>query len=178
LKAEISSPRLVYERVSLATLHAFHSLVVDAHVRRYLMDDTIFPREWTEERVRDSEALFVTRGVGLWLARELASGTLAGFCGFLELPSVHPDPQLVYALLEPFTGRGYATEMASAAIAHARRQPGFDEIIAAVDDVNTASLRVIEKLGFAKAATAPGQLGSTSVFRLVNDGLSELNPVR
>jgi [ribosomal protein S5]-alanine N-acetyltransferase len=167
LKAEISSPRLLYERASLATLNELHSLVVDAHVRRYLMDDTVFPLEWSADRVSDSEALFATRGVGLWLSRELASGALVGFCGFLELPSVHPDPQLVYAMFEKFTGRGYATEMASAAIAHARRQPGFDEIIAAVDDVNTASLRVIEKLGFAKTGMVPGPLGSTSIFRLV-----------
>jgi ribosomal-protein-alanine N-acetyltransferase len=160
------SPRLAYERVSLATLHEFHSLVVDAHVRRYLMDDTVFPLEWSEERVRDSESLFARRGVGLWLAREQTSAALVGFCGFLELPSVHPDPQLVYALLEPFTGQGYATEMGQAAIAEARSQPGFDEIIAAADDVNTVSVRVIEKLGFDKIGSVPGPLGSTSLFKL------------
>ena len=166
LKAEITSPRLRYERVSLTTVNEFHSLVVDAHVRRYLMDDTVFPVTWAEDRVRDSEALFATRGVGLWLSREHATGALVGFCGFLELPSVHPDPQLVYALLKPFTGRGYATEMASAAIAHARRQPGFEEIIASVDDVNASSIRVIQKLGFVKIDAVPGSLGGTSIFRL------------
>ena len=167
MTVEITSPRLAYERVSDTTLHEFHSLVVDAHVRRYLMDDAIFPLEWSAERVRDSEALFAARGVGLWLTREQPSGALAGFCGFLELPSVHPDPQLVYALFEPFTGRGYATEMARAAIAHARRQPGFEEVVAAVDDVNAASLRVLDKLGFDKIGTVAGALGNTSIFRLI-----------
>jgi ribosomal-protein-alanine N-acetyltransferase len=166
LNTGITSPRLTYERVSLATLHEFHALVVDAHVRRYLMDDTIFPLEWSEERVRDSEALFARRGVGLWLTREQESGALVGFCGFLELPSVHPDPQLVYALIEPFTGQGYATEMGQAAIAEARGQQGFDEIIAAADEVNTVSLRVLEKLGFDKIGSMPGPLGSTLLFRL------------
>jgi ribosomal-protein-alanine N-acetyltransferase len=163
---DMASPRLTYERVSPASLDEFHSLVVDAHIRRYLMDDTIFPPEWTRERIGDSEALFARRGVGLWLARETASGALLGFCGFLELPSVHPDPQVVYALLERFTGRGYATEMAQASIAHARLQDGFGDVIAAADEVNAVSLHIIEKLGFVRIGTTQGNLGNTFVYKL------------
>jgi RimJ/RimL family protein N-acetyltransferase len=39
--------------------------------------------------------------------------------------------------------------MASTAIAPARRH-AFDTIVASVDDVNVASARVVEKLGFRK----------------------------
>jgi hypothetical protein len=35
----------------------------------------------------------------------------------LEVPALQPEPQLLYALPEAFTGRGYATEMARAVIA-------------------------------------------------------------
>lgn len=59
------SERLKYQPVTPATLDDFHSLVQDDHVRRYLMDDQLFPREWSEQRVRDSVALFDRRGVGL-----------------------------------------------------------------------------------------------------------------
>jgi ribosomal-protein-alanine N-acetyltransferase len=162
----MTSERLVYDPVSLDTLDAFHLLVQDEHVRRYLMDGEVFPREWSEERVRDSMALFDRRGVGLWLAGEIASEKVAGFCGFLEIPSVDPEPQLVYALFEEFTAKGYATEMASAAIAHARTQSGFSEIVAAVDGVNVASARVLEKLGFIRTGTLPGAFGDTFTYRL------------
>ena len=162
------SPRLRYQPVGLETLDAFHALVQDQHVRRYLMDGEVFPREWSEARVRDSLALFERRGVGLWLAREAGSGAVAGFCGFLELAAIDPEPQLVYALLERFTGRGYATEMARASIAHARTQPAFSEIVAAVDGVNVASVRVLEKLGFARTGTLPGAFGDTFTYRLTS----------
>ena len=162
------SPRLAYQPVGLETLDAFHALVQDHHVRRYLMDGEVFPREWSEDRVRDSTALFERRGVGLWLARDVASGAVAGFCGFLEIASIDPEPQLVYALLERFTGQGYATEMARASIAHARTQPAFTEIVAAVDGVNTASMRVLEKLGFARTGTVPGAFGDTFIYRLTS----------
>lgn len=160
------SARLRYRPVEPAELDAFHRLVQDPHVRQYLMDGDVFPREWSAERIDDSQALFARRNVGLWLVDETATGALVGFCGFLELPSVHAEPQLVYALFEAFTGRGYATEMGRTAIAHARTQADFTDIIGAVDEPNVASIRVLEKLGFAVTGYAPGQFGRTVLFRL------------
>jgi len=162
----MTSERLTYQPVTLATLDDFHSLVQDDHVRRYLMDGQLHRREWSEQRVRDSVALFDRRGVGLWLAYETKNNELAGFCGFLETPAMHPEPQLVYALFERLTGIGYATEMAVASIAEAHRHPGFSTIIAGVDEVNVASARVLEKLGFRRVATLPGSFGNTLLLSL------------
>lgn len=159
------SPRLAYQPLCQETVELFHTLVVDEHVRRFLMDGNVFPLEWSEDRVRDSQALFARRGVGLFLAREIASADLVGFCGFLELPDVHPEPQLVYALFERFSGRGYATEMARMSIDEARRH-GFAEIVAGVDEANAASLHVLDKLGFERTATLPGAFGHMFVCRL------------
>jgi RimJ/RimL family protein N-acetyltransferase len=85
------------------------------------------------------------------------------------LPSIHPEPQLVYALFQRFTGIGYATEMAIASIAEARRHPGFDTIVAGVDEVNVASVRVLEKLGFRRAATYSGSFGTSLLLLLEED---------
>lgn len=82
------------------------------------------------------------------------------------MPSMHPEPQLVYALFERFTGIGYATEMAVASIAEAHRHPGFSTIVAGVDEVNVASVRVLEKLGFRRHATHPGSFGNTLLLLL------------
>lgn len=160
------SERLTYQPLTLASVDDFHQLVEDAHVRRYLMDGELFPRDWSAQRVRDSIGLFDRRGVGLWLARQRESGELVGFCGFLEIPSVHPDPQLVYAMFERFTGRGYATEMARTAIAEARRQRGFSTIVAAVDEANAASVRVLQKIGFRQVAIQTGSCGNVLVMLL------------
>jgi RimJ/RimL family protein N-acetyltransferase len=160
------SERLKYQRVTHPTLDDFHALVQDDHVRRYLMDGCLFPREWSERRVRDNVSLFDRRGVGLWLAYERHTGELVGLCGFLEIPSMHREPQLVYALFERFTGVGYATEMAGASIAEARRHPGFSTILASVDEVNVASVHVLEKLGFRRVATLPGGFGNVLLLSL------------
>jgi len=162
----MTSPRLTYEPLEPAHLEAFHSLVVDEHVRRYLMDGTVLPREWSAERILDSQALFLRRGVGIWLVYGKTSHEVVGFCGFLEMPQVHPEPQIVYAMFERFTGKGYAVEMARAAITQARTRAGFERIVAAVDEVNVASRRVLDKLGFERIATLQGFFGDVLVLQL------------
>jgi [ribosomal protein S5]-alanine N-acetyltransferase len=162
----MTSTRLEYQLLTEATVDEFHRLVQDDHVRRYLMDGELQPRAWSGERVQDSMGLFARRRVGLWLARARTTADVVGFCGFLELPSIDLEPQLVYALFERFTGMGYATEMAAACIAEARRHPGFETIVASVDEVNAASVRVLDKLGFRRTATCPGRFGEVLVMRL------------
>ena len=161
----MQSDRLSYWLLDPAGLDAFHRLVQDEHVRRYMMDGQVFPREWSEARVGESQALLEQRGVTIWLAHDRETGELVGFCGFWIAPSF-PEPQLLYALLERWTGRGVATEMARAAIAHARTERGFEEIVADVDEINVASVRVLEKLGFERVGVQPGAFGNVLLLRL------------
>jgi ribosomal-protein-alanine N-acetyltransferase len=162
----LTSERLTYRPVALATLDDFHRLVQDDHVRRYLLDGELLPREWSEQRVRDSAGLFERSGIGLWLAHQRKTGDLLGFCGFVDIPPMSPQPQLVYAMFERFTGQGYATEMACASITEARRHSVLRTVVASVDEVNVASIRILEKLGFQRIATQPGAFGDVLVFVL------------
>ena len=69
-------------------------------------------------------------------------------------------------MYERFAGKGYATEMAHAVIAEARKRPGFREIIASVDEVNSASLHVLSKLGFTRFSIEQGCFGNMFLMRL------------
>jgi ribosomal-protein-alanine N-acetyltransferase len=162
----VESERLTYRPVTAADLDAFHSLVEDAHIRRYMMDGNLFPPSWSAGHIRQSEELFRRLGVGLWLAYDTTSGELVGFCGFLILPEVLAEPELVYALPERFCGKGLATEMARASIAEARRLGALGEIVASADEVNRASVRVLEKLGFVNVGKRPGAFGDMLLLRL------------
>ena len=159
------SARLRYHPVEPGTLDAFHGLVQDEHVRRYMMDGQVLSREWSEQRVQESRALFESREVGIWLAHDKTTDELVGFYGFRIAPSF-PEPQLLYALRERWTRQGLATEMARVAIAQARTQPGFAEIVAAADEVNVRSVRLLEQLGFERIGTTPGAFGDILLFRL------------
>jgi RimJ/RimL family protein N-acetyltransferase len=159
----LGSARLTYRRLTAGDLDAFHALAVDPHVRRYLLDGQVVPREWADSELAASEALFASRGVGLWLVAE-ADETI-GFAGFRLFPEVEESPELLYALLERATGRGLATEIAAALVVHAR-DVGLEPIAAAVDEVNGASVRVLEKVGFRPRDAVPGAFGLIRLFRL------------
>jgi RimJ/RimL family protein N-acetyltransferase len=162
----VQSTRLTYRPIAPADLDDFSALVQDEHIRRYMMDGNVFPPPWSAGHIRESQALFDRAGVGLWMVHDRQTGELVGFCGFLVLPEVHAVPELVYAMRERFTGRGFATEMARASIAEARARGALAEILASVDAVNTASVRVLEKLGFERTGVRPGAFGDMLFFRL------------
>lgn len=161
----MQSGRLTYEPLSPATLVDFHPLIQDVQVRRYLVVGEILQREWSEASVRNSSSLFAIHGIGIWLVRVEDAEPAIGFCGFLDMSSGDLAPQLVYALSERFTGRGYGTEMAQACIAEARCH-GFSTILATVDEENARSLRILETLGFRTVRTQVGRFGNMFVMML------------
>ena len=165
LDGRLRSARLRYHPVEPGTLDAFHGLVQDEHVRRYMMDGQVLPREWSEQRVQESRALFESRGVGIWLAHDKTTDELVGFCGF-RIATSFPEPQLLYALRERWTRQGLATEMARAAIAQARTQPGFAEIVATADEINIARCGCLSSSGSSGSARRRGAFGDILLFRL------------
>lgn len=56
--------------------------------------------------------------------------------------------------------------MARTSVVEARRHAGFDTIVAGVDEVNVASVRVLEKLGFRRSAVHPGSFGNAFLMLL------------
>ncbi|HUH05003.1 MAG TPA: GNAT family N-acetyltransferase [Kofleriaceae bacterium] len=157
------SERLSYRRLSAADASAFHRLLTDPHVRRYLLDGQIVDRPWSDEAIADSDRLFAARGLGLWLMFEAEGEDPIGFCGFRLFAEMSPEPQLIYALVESATGRGYATEAGQECLAVAAAQ-GLTSVIAAVDEPNAASIHVLEKLGFRRTGAVPGAFGQTICF--------------
>lgn len=159
----MQSDRLRYRKLASSDLSEFHALIVDPHVREYLLDGREMDEDWTLEAIADSDALFASHGVGLWLVLDRALDTPIGFVGFRIFESIDPAPQLLYAFVRPMTGRGLATEAARTALAAAERA-NHTSAIAAVDGPNGASIRVLEKLGFRNEREQPGPFGVTLIF--------------
>ena len=154
--------RLSLRRLARDDLAAFHRLATDAHVRRFLLDGAVVVLDWARAEIERSDALFAAIGLGLWLV--LDGETPVGFAGFRVFEELSPEPQLVYALLERATGRGHATAVAGELVGIAR--PVLGGILAAADEPNAASIRVLEKLRFRPAGSVPGAFGRTLLFRL------------
>lgn len=167
MESSVQSTRLTYEPLSSERIAEFHSLIQDEHVRQYLCDGEVLSLDWCREQIADSRELFKAHNVGLWLVHHGELREIVGFCGFLVIPSISDEPQLVYALLKRWTGQGYATEMACAAIEEARTNSDFSGILASVDTVNTASAQILKKLGFSLVETQQGAFGDMQIMRWI-----------
>lgn len=75
------------------------------------------------------------------------TGAAIGMCGLIKRPNF-ADVDIGYAFLPEHGSQGYATEAARAILETALRVHGLQRVIAVVNPDNTASSRMLEKLGF------------------------------
>lgn len=98
-----------------------------------------------EEGIRAAAA---PSSIGLLAVERTAEGDVIGYCGLIEGgPETEGEPELAFELLRRCWGRGYATEAALAVLDWARSS-GHERLWATVWDWNTASRRVLAKVGF------------------------------
>lgn len=91
-------------------------------------------------------AMYDKYGYGLWHVARRADGVPMGMCGLLRR-DILPDTDLGYAFLPEFWGQGYAFEAAEATLRHGAGKFGLKRVIGVVSEGNTASIRVLTKLG-------------------------------
>lgn len=153
--------RLATERLSLlpwapSDVTTLCELIGEPAVRRYLFDDQRMDAAWVESAVNASRASFAAGGAGLWVARS-AGGALVGFAGFTSESG--RAAELVFAVGTAHMGRGYGQEMARAVIREAYAR-GIPRIEANTDEANTASVRLLGRLGFVRSGVRRGPKGT------------------
>src|SRR6185312_7606549 len=92
---------------------------------------------------------YAANGFGLWRA-DLKGAEPAGLAGLVKREGLeHPD--VGYAFLEPFWGRGLASEAAAASLAYGRDTLGIGTIVAITKPENLGSIAVLRKVGMKDA---------------------------
>ena len=86
-------------------------------------------------------------GFGLLLIQLKSTKTPIGMCGLLKR-DVLLLPDLGYALLPAYEGKGYITESTSAYLAYVAQELQIEKLMAITSVNNEKSIRVLEKLHF------------------------------
>jgi [ribosomal protein S5]-alanine N-acetyltransferase len=107
----------------------------------------------SDERTRaflaENLAHWDEHGFGLWLFRESATSAFVGRGGLRHVVlEGQSEVEVTYALAREAWGKGFATEIATAARDVAFRQLGLQDLVAYTIPENVASRRVMEKVGF------------------------------
>jgi RimJ/RimL family protein N-acetyltransferase len=90
--------------------------------------------------------MYAQFGFGLYAVELRESGIPIGICGLIKRDALE-DVDLGFAFLAQFRSQGFALEAAVATLEYGRQELGLSRIVAVVAPKNTASIRLLEKLG-------------------------------
>src|SRR5262245_54682226 len=146
------SLRFVARRFSAADLDAFVAMRADPDVARFQSWEN-----FTQEQGREFLNWVASRNPGEpgWFQFALErkeDGVFVGDCALKIVESDNRLGQVGYTIGRQYWGQGYAQEVVRALTAYAFSAFPLHRITASVDPLNLASVRVLERSGFAKEA--------------------------
>jgi [ribosomal protein S5]-alanine N-acetyltransferase len=159
------------EPADLAPLHAHWN---DPQVGRWLWDAEPVPTETVADLIATSTRTFATAGWGLWALRPAPGTPLIGVCGLAAFEPAS-GVELLYSLAPTHWSKGLATEAATAVLTYAFDTLALPEVHATTDDPNTASLRLLHRLG--ATPTTPLKVGDrTHPCYVIRPGMLPSSP--
>lgn len=146
----LTTERLVLRKLSLEDVDAVFALRSDPEAMRYV------PRPLAKDRDEAAAHIQVILDAqqandGLqWAITLKGHPAMVGIIGFWRMKKEHYRAEIGYMVLPTHWGQGIVSEAIAAVVHHAFATLGFHSIEAIVDAQNPASMRVLEKNGFAR----------------------------
>jgi ribosomal-protein-alanine N-acetyltransferase len=141
----VETARLIGRLPALEHLDEFAALMAEPRVGETL--GGVRTREQSEGWIRNDIAHWLVHDFGAWHAFERSTDQLVGRIGARVIPvEGMMEVELAWAVHPDHWGQGYAAELAAPArdLVFSR---GLNSVVARTLPTNTASLRVMEKLG-------------------------------
>lgn len=142
----LETERLVLDTWQVSDWTVLRPIATDVEVMRHITGGV----PWTDEQIQSfvdrQMTLYLERGFCRWKLVAKPAGEMIGFCG-VGFWRDAPDPEIGWWLARRYWGRGLATEAARIALRDAFERPRLDRIISIARPANTASTRIMEKLG-------------------------------
>lgn len=164
----LHTERLTLAKLSLDDVDFIFDLLNEPTFKRYIGDKGIQTRNDALQYLRDVPLQqYKLHGFGLYRVGVGDENTAAGICGLVSREEF-TDPDLGFAFLHAYWGRGYAYESSLAVLAESREKFGLRRIIAMADEDNVASGHLLEKLGFRyeRMVTMPGETEAIRQYAL------------
>lgn len=149
---ELSSERFLLTQVKEDDLAFLFEGLSDTEVKPYngiyfkTLEETNKQLEWYAKNYSE--------GTGInWKVVDKATGEPVGVVSIYYYKPEHRKAELGYWLLKKFWNKGIASEVIPVIIDYWKREKGLHRLEAFVEDENTASNALMEKLGFAHEGT-------------------------
>ena len=89
---------------------------------------------------------YYKHGFGLSMVELKETNTPIGMCGLIKREGLE-NIDIGFALMPEYAGHGYAHEIASATMDHAKNKLGIEKIVAITSEDNAHSIKLLNKIG-------------------------------
>jgi RimJ/RimL family protein N-acetyltransferase len=148
-KTPIKTSRLLLKKESLQDFERFYSMSIDPKVMQYIGDGSIY--HWSKqvalEKYQDAYSRQNDNVPGNLAVYQRERDLYIGWCGVCYSKFLD-HIEIGYRYCSDSWRNGYATEAAEAILTTIYKKTDIDEILACTHPENTASIRVLKKLGF------------------------------
>lgn len=144
----LATERLLLRRLAITDAAALHAVFSDPEVMRYWSSTPWSTPEQAHEYIADANAALAS-GAMLRLGIECAvTGQLIGQVALYSFDQQNRRCDVGYALGRAHWGQGYLSEALAAMLGHGFAALNLNRVEADIDPRNSASARVLERLGF------------------------------
>ncbi len=148
MKYKLETERLLLREFTTDDTAFIIELVNSAGWLQYIGDRNIKSAEQAKTYLENGPIKsYRENGFGLCLVERKDDATAIGMCGLLKREYLD-SPDLGFAFLPEFHGKGYAHEIANATLVHASIKFGISTVSAIVMASNEKSIKILEKMGF------------------------------
>ena len=143
---EIRTNRLLLRCYSKEDLDAYARIMGDREVGKWFPKGDGYTREESEKSLKNILDHWNKFGFGIWAITDKANNVLLGRCGLNNITETS-EVEVDFVIAPDYWRNGYATEAAKAALNYGFENLKLNRIIGLAKPENTASRRVIEKIG-------------------------------
>ena len=158
MKAILETERLLLREFTLGDTAFIIELLNSPGWIKYIGDRNVKTEEQAVAYLHNGPIKsYQQHGFGLSMVEKSDDHTPVGMCGIIKRDTLD-NPDIGFAFLPEYNGKGYAFEMATATLAYAKQSLGLQMISAITLAENSRSIRLLEKIGlkFSQTVVFPG----------------------
>lgn len=143
----LETERLILRRLTVDDAPFILALLNEPSFLRYIGDKKARTVEDAVQYILNGPvASYERHGFGLNRVELKEAGTPIGMCGLLKRDEL-PDPDIGFAFMPDFWGRGLAFEAAAGVMKDARERLKLERILAITTQDNESSIKLLQRIG-------------------------------
>ena len=147
---QLETKNLLLRRMYSADASALFKVLADDEVTEFYDDDAFTDISQASDQIEAWENGFKNKGCIRWGITRKDEGYIIGSCGYYGFHTWYRRASIGYELARNYWRQGIMTEALSAIIDYGFGEMELNRLEAVVMPENTASIKMLEKLGFRK----------------------------